>query len=329
MPLEEETPFDDGMPTEPENSITESAPEGQTEQVESSAGPDPDLIDGPDAVDESPALSEVLVREAKDIYGLTDDDMASFGTDDDLSRQLGAIDRLSMQRFGQNQAAQAAAQTPNQEQEPPETSADSGKWTPEKMELDISDEFEPEVLELLNKINDHNHNQILKQQEQNDGRLQGSDEFLNGVRQQQAIAYEEQLDGYFDNLSEDHKAIFGTGRMVDLPANGIQRQNRLQWEQDYQSQMQIDDQAGRQLSTFDEYKDRVLRARWGNQVDQATRRDVRAQAATQRRKAIHRPTSRQTKSATPIERAGDFADQFYRERGESVYADQTTGNQDV
>ena len=318
MPLEEDG-IDDGLPTEPENSISDiaEAPEEGSVEEETPVEPDPAVEE---SADEPPGLSDLLVREAKDRYGFTDDDIQSFGTDDDLSRQLGAIDRMSLQRVAQQQTGQ---------QQPPQAQPGPEKWAPEKLELTISDDFEPEVSELLSKINDHHHEQLLKQQQQMEERLWGLDEFTAGVQQQQMAAYEKQLDDYFDTLPEEYEAIFGKGPTSALPQHSQARQNRLGWEQDYQSHMQVDYQAGRPIAAFDEYKGRVTRARWGNQGDKAVKREVRTQAAQQRRKAINRPSSRKTKAASGTERAADFANQFYRERGEDLYSGQNLSNQDV
>ena len=52
---------------------------------------------------------------------------------------------------------------PQQQAPPPQAQPQQGdgeQWSPKKLDLDLSDEFEPEVHELLNKINDHYHGQL-------------------------------------------------------------------------------------------------------------------------------------------------------------------------
>ena len=279
----------------------------------------------PDAVEES-GVSEHLLNEARNVYGFTDDDLGGYQTDDDLSRSLGAIDRLAMQRFSPQQEQQFAQQQPpaqpQQQAPPPQAQPQQGdgeQWLPKKLDLDLSDEFEPEVHDLLNKINDHYHGQLEEAHKNFDGRLKDVDEFTLGMQESQMAAYERQMDDYFDSLPDAYKEHFGGGRMVDLAPNSPQWTNRRQWEQDYHTQAAMDYQSGRQPGTFDEYKDRVLRARWGNVADDLTRQDMRSQAANQRRKAINRPSSRTAKKATGTERAVDNMDEFYRSRGMDVY----------
>ena len=73
---------------------TQPASESQDSQREVESSGDEHTAEGQDkSTDETSGLPESLVREAKDHYLFTDDDLAAYSDPKDLTRHLGIIDR--------------------------------------------------------------------------------------------------------------------------------------------------------------------------------------------------------------------------------------------
>ena len=348
--------FSDGVQDE---STTDPQPDTGISQDQPTPGTEPEPEPQPVAEtrteEVNPGLSDVLQQEARTLYGFSDDDIASFKTDDDLTRSLSMIDRRSMDLYRQTQAPyqQGAPQfqpshqpwseqhqlppqqvpqqlPPQQQQQQQQPQKEEKEWTPEKLELGLGDDFDPDVIEVLGKMNEHYHQQMIQSHQlsmMNTSDLNQLTGFAGSIAAERDAAYDQQLDDYFDSLPETYGKVFGKGRLNELPPNSQERQNRLMWEQDYGALVNMDRDRGLRELSFDGYKDRVTRTRWGNLADEATRTDIRDKASVQRRKGINRPGNNSTRKMTAEERAGDFLDQKYAEHG-MLYPEHTMTGED-
>jgi hypothetical protein len=292
---------------------TQPASESQDSQREVESSGDEHTAEGQDkSTDETSGLPESLVREAKDHYLFTDDDLAAYSDPKDLTRHLGIIDRHTATRYMQEADRQSR---PAQEEQKPVSEGEERKgWTPSKLELDLKeDELDPDVVSALQKITNHYNEQLAEQNKQ----VEQMQSALGGYTEEQEAqvdaAYEQGWDSWFSGLSDQFGGVFGSGRMRDL-SDRSHGSARLEIEQTSRSLFDNDVQNGRNPLPMEAYAQRALRSIYPDKIDQQTRQTIRDEANKRRGQAIRRPVTRTGKTGNPGDRAGEFANEFYRDR---------------
>ena len=272
--------------------------------------------------DDNSGLSE-LQHEAQQVYGFSAEDMSGL-SDGQLQQMLGAMDRRFTSQWQQQQPVDQQQQPQDPEDEylfgeegqGPEQPEYQG-FSPEQLNYEWGDEhgFEPEVVELFDKVAEHSNSQ-----------LQGAAQSIQQIESvladmlyerdmQSQTEYANKMDGFFDGLTGPLQQMYGAGEASQMNQNSQEFVNRMAFNNDVNAFMQAEIQQGRQPD-MDHILQRVLRSRHSSELDAITRHGVRSQANSRRQQAIRRPNvPTGARGVAAEERAGSCADDWYRSRG--------------
>lgn len=274
--------------------------------------------------DETQAPDDDITAEAKS-YGL---DPADFPNASAMQKAIIALDRqiarlgsagsnLDSRQAGahnsvnQDAVTSSGATPGGQQPQPPDRSADAFQTGQADEDLELPEgEFDPDVERVIKAMK----NKVKSLEEQ--------------MMRQQAVAaqeysrrIDEQIDGFFDELGDEFSAMFGKGRMADIKPDSEQAKNRVRVAKMAEDLMRGDVAAGRQMRDLKKALNSGLRGEFTDEVEKITRRQLSKQVEKRRKQAIARPTHRQQRPLSPVERAAQFAENFIREKvGEGGFA---------
>lgn len=320
-------PPEDGVISTPSSSNTSSADEssGRGASGYQPGSSSEDSSQGKQVAQDGDSLAAV----ARDNYGITDAEIEQM-TPEALQtvmaiqdRHIAAIGRAAseQQQGAQHPVAPATFESGQEQVSDPNADPQQAQPVPaegdrlEKYSLSIDEDWDDDVAEVLNGINDHYHSQIEKMSQSinsiqnNLVQVTGSDE------QRAAEEFERSMDTYFDSLGDEWSEVFGKGPVRGLPDGSPELLNRQMHSQEFGSLMGGDWHVGREPKSFEDYCQRATRSAFGDKAIEIEKSKIGQQVTRRRRQGISRPGGRDTSPPNGRERAAQVANDFYRERG--------------
>lgn len=268
---------------EPEGEVTEPVAEVPTKE-----GREPEPQVEPD-----PFGDDLLVRAR--LAGVSESRARACGTPENLRRSLAMLEE------------QATTRQPEPEKIPAVT-AESVAY---KSQLD-PETVDPAVAQELRRMNEHYSRQVAEMKTVQSEGVRQSQQSLEQLQQQQAVAAEQSLKQGTVTWCKGSKAA---GDLFKDPANVDRMHRACHMEAHSFRAMRLD------VPPIEELRARAFRAEFGGEVEANVRREINNNVVKRDGQRMARPTQRQTKSAvegSSGESAADNADRIYREAGLSL-----------
>lgn len=300
-----------------------AAPEAEAEQEADGGDAETDEAEGADAGataknadkqddDEPSGLAAEAIA-----YGL---DPADFPTEAALEKAVIAIERqiakmgegfvpANSQLDTSEESANTSAKTQKDSRQPAgksaEDSADGAAADSHDEEFALPEgEFDPELERVIKGL----QGQVKS--------LKAERDQANAQQAQQAwVEFEQKLDGFFTELGDDFKPLFGDGTMRDLKPDSEAAQNRMRVVKLAENLMRGDAAANRPVRDIKRALQSGLRGEFTEHVEKTQRRQLSKEVEKRRKQAIARPTQRQGRPLSAVERAAAYVDGFIKERG--------------
>ena len=298
---------------------------------------------GGDADDTDDGFDAALLARAKK-YDFTEEEARELGPDA-LQRTLAAIDRRNLRAWQQYQEQQEqqrqAGAAPNQPsgQQPPAAVPPTGQANGqppvqppakpnaageasrpfEKLKLNLDPAiFDEDTIPVINSINDH-YDQVLQQQHQKVSQLEAVLAHVAGSFQaEESRRFANAMDTRFADLPEELHEVFGKESLAELlrkDPNSPAVKERMRINSAMSALLDTDLRNGFERPSDDELFQRAVHSLQHAHTETLARKKISKEIAARRGQAVNRPTARKTKPATPEKAAGNFANNFYRERG--------------
>lgn len=232
------------------------------------------------------SLSEELLSAAKD-YDL---DPTEFVSPQALEKAIARLDRKMSALVQQGDSSKQEVKKEEKKQE-----------DDEDLDLDTfldPDEYDPKVVKVLKKLD--RDNKALKER----------------LQREEADGFTETMDEFFNSLPEDYKSLFGKGTVGEMKETSTERRNRLELVQEMQALAIGDERLGRGKQTLEQLAKRAVRSRFGDEVDQLTRKEVLKKVQKRGQgTAISKPSAKTGKSKDPYAKALAYIEKFEESRG--------------
>lgn len=245
-----------------------------------------------------------LVNEAVERLGITAAAAKALG--DNLVDVLASFDRATSGIFRDaitkgEQEPEPVARTP--EPEPPKPVAEKFKL---ELDPDVYDEEQIKVFtSLQDKLN--SQDEIIKAMAQLVISSQRGVEQITGQTQAEAESrYESLADGFFANLGDGFRDLFGVTPMRSLAMNSPLRTSRNEVVEEAHVLKAVDLQKGRKALTDEQYLQRALRTLHTDKLKTIARKEVLTDVDQRRKQAIHRPSGHNSSQLTARQRAEKF-----------------------
>jgi hypothetical protein len=251
--------------------------------------------------DANSGLTE-LQQEALQHYGF-DQSWLSGKSDEDIQQFLGAMDRQTLQQWQQGQQVQgdmvpqqqidpqALQQMEEQQaQEAEEQGYQGFSHKPLEYEWPEDNMFEPEVVEVFDKIASNSNDQFSELANS----IQQIEMALGGMIQEsdtaQEQAFEQQMDQYFGGLDGPMSQHYGAGDARSMDPNSQELNNRRAFVNEMMALHDAQIQQGHAPDS-EHLMHRVMRSRHPNESDAMVRRGMRQQVKQRQSQMMARPNS--------------------------------------
>ena len=189
---------------------------------------------------------------------------------------------------------------------------------PEEVKFEISDDFEPEVKELFQKMADHNKSMQAAQAEQIAQMQQTIHGMTSETIDRQQVQIDSDVDSFFAELaakSPQYMELYGDEPISQLAPNDPKRLARMGTvgtadvlqNNDYSITGRV---PALDRQSMHSYLQRSVRSQHPKAAEKATKESLREQAGRRRRQSLRRPiTSTRTGTGDTIDRLGEMWDQ--------------------
>jgi hypothetical protein len=183
------------------------------------------------------------------------------------------------------------------------------------------EEWDPDSVKLIEAMNQRTE-QLLAQR---DAQIKQQQEYVQNLatQQQQADAARqlEEFDDMVNSLPDDWNGLLGKGTAYDLEPRGLHFNNRMHLEQTMNALQNGNIRSGRQPIPSDELMVRALSVAFPEQQQAVVRREVVQEVAQRQQVMTARPTQRREAAVSPVQKAGQTAEEWYRKHNMSTEYD--------
>lgn len=251
--------------------------------------------------DKSGELAPDLAAWAKDL-GFDDGDLEG-QTPEQVERMCKATEKRikALPGAGAAQSETGGGVTPPQKSE---TEKADGSPKASKLEFpkEVREKFDPEVMGLLDQLNNHYGTQV----EQLMGKLQAreaADSEREAVQQTQRLASE--VDTVLTKMGKEYESIFGSAPVTDLKDGSQELTNREKVYQEVVLMLGAYHQAGRPVSSVKVLVERTARGLFAESATKAAKNNLRNAIRDRQGRIVSVPTERgipERRPATPKQR---------------------------
>lgn len=279
-----------------------------------------DDVDGGDEVDDGGGDPQQHDRGLVDVarqFGLSDDEIGAFPTEQSLRSALMAMDRTTMsvlRGLQQPQANQTEAQAERQQQQVQKLI--------EKYELDLDpSEWDADTIEKLGGLSEYAYTGLTKLEDELKKRDDQISALTYQMQLQAAARAEEVIDEWFQKLPDEYADLFGKGELDGLPEKSQEAEERRKLVREAMAIEQVDIQLGRRPGSYKTNLQRALLARHPDKTEKVVRGKVRNEQAARQRQAISRPGSKPKTAKNPKQAAVEYVRNTYKKLGLSADSD--------
>lgn len=305
-----------------------------------------DERDDRDSRDDDDRISNRLLRQAMDEYGMTRGEALDYESATELESAMTKIDR-QFAKAGQRERERLASEREQgaddaaARQEEGRRSADAspaskgadGRATdkkpaegeprfkkPDLSKIEGYDGFNNETKLVLNSIVDTTLEHANALDSENRELKKQVDWMMQRHREEAVRNWTESMDGFFEDIYDEYGDVFGKGPLEELDPDSDEAKNRTDFEEEMKSLILGRRLQGRDLSMKDAQRKALrLFARTLEKYDENIRSDATRKANRRRRMSIAPPSNRGGgRELSPDDAAADFADNFYRDHGYQV-----------
>ncbi len=304
--------------------------DGAYSEAEETASEPDDVVDagGEEIIEadpETPSLDEALVSQWNQM-GYPAEALGQFNSDDELRRAMAVHDAMALAPIRQKRGQAPPQHQPENagQQQPPPTEGQTPAKLFEKLALNLEG-WDPEAVKAINAINDHYGSALerveaeLRQRDERYSALEKTYAQQQYAAQQQQLAQEnQQIESWFTSLGEEFADTFGKGEYGKFAPDSAELKARMELVQEAEALAAVDERLGRPPQEWKSLLNRALNSRYADKTKEIARKEIAQQVQERRKQSIARPSSRNGKPVTGVDKAIQRNRNFWKAAGHVV-----------